>query len=253
MSNPFTRKLQSVAPLSRSDAALIDSLFDREFIVAARTDLIREGDKPTHIHLLTNGFACRAKYQPEGDRQIVSFLIPGDLCDAHVRILGKMDHTISTIVHSKFVRISQAQMDRIMERPALAKAMWWSTLVEESVLREWVVNVGARPAKERHAHLFCELFVRLRAVGLTEGYAFRLPLTQQELGETTGLSSVHVNRALQALRSEGLVALEKRELEILDAVALVDLAGFDIDYLHFGSGYPSNSGTALHAGPTPHS
>lgn len=138
-----------------------------------------------------------------------------------------------------------------MQRPALARAMWWSTLVEESVLREWVVNVGARPAKERLAHLFCELFVRLRAIGLTDGHSFRLPLTQQELGETTGLSSVHVNRALQALRSEGLVALDKRELEILDAVALVDLASFDIDYQHFGSGFPSNSEAALHAGPSP--
>lgn len=76
MSNPFTRKLQSVALLSRSDIALVDTLLDREFDVAARTDLIREGDKPTHIRLLTSGFACRAKYQPEGDRQIVSFLVP---------------------------------------------------------------------------------------------------------------------------------------------------------------------------------
>ncbi|MBL0935186.1 MAG: Crp/Fnr family transcriptional regulator [Rhizobiaceae bacterium] len=253
MPNPLSRKLLSVATLPPSDIELLDMIFDQRFEAPAHTNLINEGDAPACIHLITDGFACRSKGLSSGRRQIVSYLVPGDLCDAHVRILGRMDHTISTLTDCTLVRISQTHMDQIMERPSLARAMWWSTLVEESVLREWLVNVGSRPAKQRLAHLFCELYVRLRAVGLAQDHSYSLPLTQHELGETVGLTSVHVNRALQAMRAEGLIVLHQKELEILDPARLVEVAGFHIAYLHFGTrhGPDSSVGTELDAGPEP--
>jgi CRP-like cAMP-binding protein len=135
--------------------------------------------------------------------------------------------------------ISRQSMDDLTERfPRLTRAFWWMTLVEESVTREWVVNVGNRTAFERVAHLFCELFVRLQAVGLTRGDNCELPLTQHEIGETLALSTVHVNRTLMELRRTGLVTFQSRRLVIHNFAALQSAAGFDRGYLHLG-GQPS--------------
>lgn len=198
--NPLVRKLGNFTDLSDEDVRLLNYVARDAKYVGARQDLIREGEVPEEVHLILGGIACRYKLLPDGRRQIMAYLVAGDFCDVHVFILRAMDHSIATLSGCEVVAIPRPLMLEMVERPAISRALWWATLVDEATLREWVVNVGRRPSDERIAHLLCELLVRLRTVGLADGsYAF--PITQEELGDTVGLSTVHVNRTLQSLRA----------------------------------------------------
>jgi CRP-like cAMP-binding protein len=169
----------------------------------------------------------------DGRRQVVAYFVPGDLCDLRVFILKRMDHSIGAVSASKVANLSPENVLKLTHAyPTLTRALWWSTLVEEAIAREWIVNVGQRNALERMAHLFCELLYRFRAVGLNEGMSCTLPLTQVELAETLGLSSVHVNRTLQALRKRKLITLENGTLTIENFEELKELSFFNPDYLH---------------------
>jgi CRP-like cAMP-binding protein len=155
-----------------------------------------------------------------------------------------MDHSIGAVVASKVATISPENILGLTNNyPTLTRALWWSTLVEEAIAREWLVNVGQRNALERMAHLFCELLYRFRAVGLNQGNSCTLPLTQLELAETLGLSSVHVNRTLQTLRRQKLITLEGGTLTIQDLDALKEVSFFNPDYLHldYGNENPSDN------------
>jgi CRP-like cAMP-binding protein len=233
MNNPLLRKLSNFIALSEAESqAVVDSCRDvRE--VAAREDVIAQGDRTGGVKLLLEGFACRYKTLEDGRRQIVAYFVPGDLCDLRVFILKRMDHSIGAIAPSRVATISPDNMLNLMHKyPALTTALWWSTLVEEAITREWIVNMGQRNALERMAHLFCELLYRFRTVGLNQGLSCTLPLTQVELGETLGLSSVHVNRTLQELRRQKLITLNGGTLTIQDLRALEELSFFNPDYLH---------------------
>ena len=197
-----------------------------------RKDLIREGDEPRDVQLILEGFACRYKLLADGRRQIMAYLLPGDFCDLHIFILRRMDHSIATLSPCRVAAIPRRRILELTERPAIARAPWWATLVDEAVLREWLVNIGARPAEERIAHLLCELLLRLRTVGLASGGGYALPITQAEIADTMGLTNVHVNRVLQRLRAEGAITLEERRLVILDVDRLMAFSGFDPNYLH---------------------
>jgi CRP-like cAMP-binding protein len=165
-------------------------------------------------------------------RHIMAYLVPGDFCDLHVLILKAMDHNIGTLSACSVVKISARRILEMTERPALARALWWATLVDEAVLREWLVNIGQREAPERLAHILCELLLRLRAVGLADSNCYELPITQEELGDTLGLSTVHVNRTLQALRAANLITLKGGHVVILDPDRLFEFSGFNPNYLH---------------------
>jgi len=171
-------------------------------------DVISQGDRTGGVKLLLDGFACRYKVLEDGRRQIIAYFVPGDLCDLRVFILKRMDHSIGAVVTSKVATISPENVLKLTHNyPTLTRALWWSTLVEEAIAREWLVNVAQRDALERMAHLFCELLYRFRAVDLNQGNSCTLPLTQVELAETLGLSPVHVNRTLQALRRRKLITV----------------------------------------------
>jgi predicted PurR-regulated permease PerM/CRP-like cAMP-binding protein len=177
--------------------------------VDARTDIIREGDRPDDVRLVLEGFACRYKILPDGKRHIMAYLVPGDLCDMHVFILKEMDHSIGTLSACRVVEIPRPRILEMLERPAIAQALWWAALVDEAALREWLVNIGRRPAEQRVGHLLCELLMRLQMVGLTNGNSYELPIIQSDVAETLGLSVVHVNcslrRTVQPIQSaEGL-------------------------------------------------
>jgi CRP-like cAMP-binding protein len=233
MNNPLLRKLANFTALSADECqAVVDSCGDvRE--VAARENVIAQGDRTGGVKLLLEGFACRYKTLEDGRRQIVAYFVPGDLCDLRVFILKRMDHSIGAIAPSRIATIAPQNMLNLMHTyPTLTTALWWSTLVEEAIAREWIVNVGQRNALERTAHLFCELLYRFRAVGLNQGLSCTLPLTQVELAETLGLSSVHVNRTLQELRRQKLITLDAGTLTIQNLHALEELSFFNADYLH---------------------
>ncbi len=231
--NLLLKKLSNFTALSAQESqALADSCHDvREY--GAREDVIAQGDKTGSVKLLIEGFACRYKVLEDGRRQVVAYFVPGDLCDLRVFILKRMDHSIGAVTASKVAHIAPDNVLRLTSQyPTLTRALWWSTLVEEAITREWIVNVGQRNALERMAHLFCELLYRFRAVGLNEGNSCTLPLTQVELAETLGLSSVHVNRTLQELRRQKLITLEGGILTIENLSTLQELALFNPDYLH---------------------
>lgn len=201
--------------------------------VGARRDLIREGDRPRSVSLMLEGWGCRYKQLPDGRRQILSFVLPGELSDPNVFILREMDHSIGAITPVRYGEISATDFEELMAgSPRLTQALWWNELVNVAVAREWIANVGQRTAYERIAHLLCELFLRLRQAGLTEGDGCIFPLTQADLAEATGLTPVHVNRTLQDLRAAGLLELRGRRLTIPDLGALMQAGQFNPNYLH---------------------
>jgi CRP-like cAMP-binding protein len=233
MNNPLLRKLANFTELSAEEKNAVDECCGDARYFSAGEDVISQGDRTGGVKLLLEGFACRYKMLEDGRRQVVAYFVPGDLCDLRVFILKRMDHSIGAVGASKVATISPDNVLRLTNTyPALTRALWWSTLVEEAIAREWIVNVGQRNALERMAHLFCELLYRFQAVGLNEGMSCTLPLTQVELAETLGLSAVHVNRTLQALRKRKLITLENGTLTIENLEELKAVSFFNPDYLH---------------------
>jgi CRP-like cAMP-binding protein len=232
--NPLVRKLEQFVRLSADDRALLTrAATSRVRQFGPRIDIAREGDQPTDVHVLLSGWACRYKQFEDGRRQVVSFFLPGDMCDINVFILKEMDHSIATITSANVADLPREFFDEISaSHPRIATALWWETLVSAAIQREWTMSLGQRTATERMAHLLCEIFLRLRLAGLTEGNSCEFPLIQSDLAEATGLSKVHVNRTLQELRSSGLVVLRGRTLMIPNLDHLMSAALFNSNYLH---------------------
>lgn len=237
MNNTLVTKLSRYIELDDREIAALDHLVRDPFSQKSGKDLIQEGTNPENVFVLLGGWGYRYSILRNGNRQIFGYLLPGDLCDVHVFMLDKMDHSIGLLSDAMVVKVSAAEMlDLINRYPKIERALWIATLVTESTLRQWVVNIGRRDAFERIGHLFCELWQRMRAVGLvSKEDRFELPLTQTELADTLGLTSVHVNRTLQRLREGGFITLSKGSLTILDANGLAEVSGFDPEYLRLHS------------------
>ncbi|GEP04457.1 Crp/Fnr family transcriptional regulator [Methylobacterium oxalidis] len=220
MPNPFIRKLERRFQLSEADRQALIQASTKVRHVPAGEDLISEGDVPDHVFLIQRGFACRYKILPNGSRSIVAYLVPGDMCDLHVAILGQMDHSIGTLSPCDVVAIPRETVEDLTTNfPTLNRAFWWAPLVDEATLREWLVNMGRRPADLQVAHILCEVLVRLQAVGLATENSYDLPITQVDLSDTAGLSNVHVNRVLQELRGQGLIVTKGRHMTIPESSA----------------------------------
>ncbi|MCJ2099711.1 Crp/Fnr family transcriptional regulator [Methylobacterium sp. E-046] len=233
MSNPLIMKLGYGARLTGDDRAVLQDLTRRTRRVARRTDISPEGERPENVHLVVEGFACRYKALTDGRRQIMAFLVPGDFCDLHVAILGEMDHSIGTSWGCTIVDIPRSAIEHLTaHHPRITRALWWATLVDEGTLRAWLVNMGQRDADRQIAHLVCELLVRLRIVGLVDEDSFEFPMTQDDLADTLGITSVHVNRVLQDLRGQGLLEWRSKRVRIPDVARLIAFAEFDPKYLH---------------------
>jgi CRP-like cAMP-binding protein len=238
--SPLLARLETVAAISGADRALVAGLCNDVRSVRAKNSIINERDRPEHIHLICDGWAARYKILAGGARQIVALLIPGDFCDLHATILGHMDHGIVAITDCKVAHIPAAQIDELTSNHnGLTRALLWSTLVDEAVLRAWVVNVGRRDAYQRISHLMCEMHFRMQMIGLVAGDRLELPLTQDELADATALTPVHVNRTLQRLRNDGLIELQGSHLTVLDVPKLRQAAGFDPTYLHIRPRVPA--------------
>ncbi len=231
---PLIRRLESIAPVSDDERRAITALPIMVRELKADADIVRDHDRPSQCCAILEGFACRYKVLPEGRRQIMSFHIPGDIPDLQSLHLEIMDHSLATVVPSKVAFIPhEAVRTFLREQPRIADVFWRETLIDAAVFREWVVNVGRRDAYARIAHVLCEIYVRLRAVGLVDGQAYQLPITQAELGDATGLSTVHVNRTLQELRGNGLITTPKGGRVVIEDWPGLQTAGeFDATYLH---------------------
>lgn len=235
MTNPFIRKLAQGAELSSEDRGILLEIIRPAFKVERRRHLFREHDTLHAIFLILEGWACRYKMLPDGRRQVVGFLIPGDLSDMDASALDKSDHSVAMLSSGQVVAIAPETMRHAIDYyPAIARALNWTASIQQAVMREWLTSLGQRDAFARIAHLFCELWLRMTAIGLAKGQSFALPLTQVDLGDTLGLTSVHVNRQLQIMRNAGLITLERQILTIHDPSKLVSLCGFDASYLQKG-------------------
>ncbi|SFM96564.1 Crp/Fnr family transcriptional regulator [Methylobacterium pseudosasicola] len=233
MQDALIRKLESFEELTDADRAALRMFVPRVRQVGPRTDLIREGDAPGDVHLILSGYACRYKDLPDGRRQIMAYFVPGDFCDLNVFILDQMDHNIGTISPCQVVEIPRQAIEEVTtNHPRVMRALMWCALVDEAVLREWLVNIGSRQSDQRIAHLFCELLLRLEAVGHVNNNSYAFPFTQTEVADTMGLSDVHVNRTLRELRRLELITLKGRILTILDVPHLKAYCGFNPNYLH---------------------
>jgi CRP-like cAMP-binding protein len=249
VTSPLVKALSGYAMLSHDDEAALARL-GRHSVrqVAQRRDLVREGAAAGGVRLILDGWACRYKCLPDGRRQTLAFLIPGDLCDPNHYLLGRMDHGISAITPVRFAEISRAQMEVLAARSTrLADALAWSVLVAAAIQREWILSIGRRNAREQIAHLVVEIFHRLRAIGRAQGRECEFPLTQNDLADATGLTAVHVNRVLKELRRDGLIHVDHRALTIPDLGALERVGLFDPSYLHLADQCRMNGVALQHA------
>jgi CRP-like cAMP-binding protein len=233
MDNAFVRKLSGFATLDRAEQATLKSVCETTRVLPARYDLIREGDKPGSVFIVLEGWACRYKLLPEGGRQIMAFLMPGDFCDMHVAVLEEMDHNIATITKARVASVPRTQMEALIDAtPSITHAFWRAQLVDEATLRAWIVSMGRRGSVERVAHLMCELYIRAYNIGLASGDKLAFPLTQIVLADALGLTAVHVNRVLKQLRIQGVMEIGRGLLVIADPQKLARIAGFHDNYLH---------------------
>lgn len=240
MSNPWIMKLEYGARLTDEDRCILLEVSSRTRRVVANRDIISEDERPERLHLVMEGFACRYKLLPDGRRQIMAFLVPGDFCDLHVAILGQMDHSIGTNWGCTVVDIPRSTVeDLTAHQPRITRALWWATLIDEATLREWLVSMGQRDVDKQMAHLFCELLVRLQMVGHAGEDSFEFPISQADLADALGVTSVHVNRVLQELRGKGLIRWKSKQVHIPDVARLKAFAGFDPKYLHLKHREPS--------------
>ena len=231
------RKLESIGTLSPTERDALRRLETVRVQVSTHHDIVREGDRPTTVSLLVHGLLCRYKIVADGKRQIMSFHIPGDLPDLPSLVIPIMDHSLCSLVASELALIPRAALlDLLAEQPQLAHLFWRDTLVDAAIFREWMVGIGRRSAFTRIAHLFCEMIVHMRAVGLSSEHTVELPLTQTDIADAVGLSTVHVNRTLQELRGAGLIKYSRGMLVAIDWPGLRSAGDFEQNYLHEQSG-----------------
>jgi CRP-like cAMP-binding protein len=229
----LVRKLESISALCEDERLALQNLPMQVQDLRPDQDIVREGDRPSRSCLVLDGFAATYKMTGDGKRQIMAFHSPGDIPDLQSLQLKVLDSSLGTLTACKVGFIQHEVLRDLCRRyPRINDALWRETLINAAIFREWMTNIGRRDAYNRIAHLFCEWIVRLRAVGLVRDRVCDFPMTQNELADATGISTVHVNRVLQELRGNGLITLKAGTLTILDWEQLKQAGDFDAAYLH---------------------
>ena len=234
ISNPLSLYLLARDQLSQRELDIVEDIVaaDRRQ-VAAGAALVREGDVPTASCLMLSGYAVRQHLLRDGKRNISAIHVPGDFVDLHSLMLQPMDHGVATLTNAVVVHVSHTRLRELTEtEPHLSRLLWLSTLVDAAMHRRWLVASGRLSPVGRLAHLLCELYVRLRTVRQADEYRFWLPMTQAQLSDAMGLSSVHVNRTLQEMRQRQMINWSGSNVELLDWDALIAAAEFDPGYLN---------------------
>jgi CRP-like cAMP-binding protein len=237
--NPLVAKLSQFAPLSHQDIGLLEALCLPEERSRAGVNIVVEGETPWSLFVVIRGMACGYRLMPDGKRQILTILLPGDLFGLPRFLLHPMDHSVAAMGPARIAAIGrEAVIDIIANHPRIGAGLWWSVMQEEAMLRERIVALGRRSARGRVAYLLCEIVWRQRAVGIAEDHAVRLTFTQTDLGDMLGLTSVHINRVLQGFRRDELITLDRRRLTLLDIEKLQAIAGLTPEYLKLNSTPP---------------
>lgn len=238
---PMVRKLAYWVPLDDVDRKALLALPHQLRTVEARQGVVREGERPTHSCVMLSGYSFRYKIVAGGARQIVSDHMKGDVVDLQNSLLGSADHSVEALVRSEIALIPrEAVIALAFERPNVGYAMWYDTLVDGSVFREWIANVGWRDARTAMAHLLCELALRLKVAGLGQQTDYELPLTQEQLADALGLTAVHVNRTIKVLEADKLISrATSRSIIIGDWKKLAEAGDFNSNYLHLRDDEPA--------------
>lgn len=230
---PLLAKLMRWSALDAADQRAVLELPGSPRRIARGNYIVREGDKTNRACLLLTGFAYRHKMVGDGGRQILAIHMAGDIVDLQNAFLRAADHNVQAITWGELVEIPrQAVQELAFERPRVGYAMWCDTLVDASIQREWTANLGRRSARVRTAHLLCEIGMRIELAGLGRRQRYELPMTQEELADALGLTSVHVNRTLMALNKDGLLHRSRDSIFVHDWRGLAREGDFSPDYLH---------------------
>lgn len=234
-------RLRARVPLTPADEDAILALPSGVRSLRAGEHFLREGDVPTHCCVVLSGFTLRHKILLDGARQILAVRMPGDIVDLQNVLIDRADNNLQALTPAEVATFPRAAVQELaFARPAIGKALWLETLIDGSIQREWIANVGRRDARQRLSHLLCEFAVRLEAAGLGTADCYELPMTQEQLADTVGLTPIHVNRTLRGLDNDGLIRRNKRSVTICDWERLARAAGFNRAYLHL----PSRGNTA---------
>ena len=220
------KRLEVFGRLPDEDKAALLSVGTETRRIQAGKDFVLEGASPEGVFVIEDGIACRYHLSSCGSRHITAYLLPGDFCDLDALLQSRMDHSIGALSTCTVAQLAPTIVQDLLDRPALARALRLATLDETANLREWLVNIAKRRAVARVAHLLCGLLARLRKVGLADFDSFDFPLTQTDLADTLGMSTVHMNRSLQELRNAQLIELRRNRLTISDPSKLEALARF---------------------------
>lgn len=228
----FVQQLAMHTPLDRDAREALLALPVHRYDVRAHADFVQVGDSTDHASLVAEGLVGRFGQTGDGRRQIVSLHIPGEIADLQSVIAPQATTSLTALTGSTLLRVAHDDLRRVgLEHPGLATAFWRACVIDASIIAQWLINIGQRPARSRLAHLFCEMATRYRQLDQSDGRRYRLPMTQEQLGDALGLTSVHVNRTLQGLREERLVTVSRDSIEILDWEALAAAGEFDGSYL----------------------
>jgi CRP-like cAMP-binding protein len=233
MVDHFIRKLRQGGALgAAAELSLRKSLDRRVRLFGAREDLFRPGDRPETVCLITAGIACRYRLLPSGQRQITGFLLPGDLFALRASLDMPFDHYLASITMLEMLQLDRSQLPSFCEPGSgIGEVLRRAMALQLAISREWVLNLGQRNAMERIAHLFCELFRRLQAVGLAIENRCLLPLTQIDVADAVALTPVHVNRMLMSMTRSGWLTFQRSVLEIHDMRRVAEVGSFDASYL----------------------
>jgi CRP-like cAMP-binding protein len=231
--SPMLSKLQLWAELDPVEQQAILALPHNVRRLEAGTYVVREGEETKHACLLLSGFAFRQKTTGDGARSINAVHMKGDIVDLQNTLLGVADHSVQALSQAEIAFIPRDAIVKLaFDKPRVGMAMWYDTLVDASIFREWILNVARRDARARIAHVLCEFGVRLEALGLGDRSSYQFPMTQEQLADVTGLTSVHVNRSLMAMESDGLLTRTQRYVAVADWQRLREVGDFDEAYLH---------------------
>lgn len=245
---PMVDKLASWAKLdtywgefTEADAEAILGLPYRMKRVERHGYIVRERERTTHSCVLLSGYAIRHKIVMGGSRQIVAVHMRGDIVDLQNSFLGVADHSVQVLTDSEAAFIPREAIKKLsFERPNIGMAMWHDTLVDASIFREWIANVGRRDAHARIAHLLCEFSLKLKVAGLGKESDYELPMTQEQIADCVGLTPVHVNRTLKALEADKLISRRSsRGITIGDWKKLAEAGDFDSNYMHLRHDEPA--------------
>lgn len=237
LDSPLKRKLGTFVDLTDDELAMLTGLERGRLEIPARSDILRQGDPYEKVYMVKTGWAIRYKSLSDGRRQIVNFVLPGDFIGFNAAVFMVSDFSVTSTTAMTLSSFEpEIFLDIMAKFPKVCLAISWCHAQEDSVLREHLLSVGRRSAYERTAHLLVELWRRLTLLGLAEDEHFQLPITQEMLADALGLSTAHVNRMLQELRLDGLIALTTipaTKISISDSKGLEAAAGFTEGYLHF--------------------